>query len=269
MKLKRLTVAMIEEWQEDTEFLEKLCDSGKTYKQAVDLLEGRGTAFMRKNNWPFLPNTTIYSHTKSVATKFQLLKFAGILASIKQKHNHQRQMRKNLLGQMGLSSLESGGQFLEVNGIPIYKVAIRPRASQYPPHNHWVYEQEETGNQWRAHLAEGKMKDKRNRRCPLHFLDPQKLQLDIPAGESAIFVDSTTGKLVGLVLRNVSGGNPQVLEWATGVALEATEWQKSVRVSPLPPNIPPTPQATVFSGETRFHAQRPKDCELFWVESSL
>ena len=85
MKLKRLTVAMIEEWQNDTQILEKLCDSGKTYKQAVDFLEGRGTAFMRKSNWPLIPNATIYSHIRSVATEFQLLKCARILASIKQR----------------------------------------------------------------------------------------------------------------------------------------------------------------------------------------
>lgn len=258
MKPKRLTVAMIEEWQDDTEFLEKLRDFRTTYRQAVDFLEEWGTAYMQKKNWTF-PNEGMYQHITSVATQFQLLKFARILASIKQKHNYERQIRKNLLVEMGLHTPQSGSRFSEVNSIPIYKVAIQPRASQYPPHNHWVYEREETGNQWRMHLAVGKMKDKRNRRCPLHLLDPRKLQLDIPASESAIFVDSTTGKLVGLVLRNFSGGNAQVLEWATGVALEATEWQKSVRVSPPLPNIPLTSQATAFSGETRFHAKWLKD----------
>ena len=157
---------------------------------------------------------------------------------------------------MGLSPSVSSGRFFEVNSIPIYKVAIPLRASEYPPHNHWIYEQEETGNQWRTHMAEGKMKDKRNPRCPLHLLDSRKLQHDIPASISAIFVGSATGELVGLVLCNLSGGNAQVLEWATGIALDTTEWQKLVCVSPLPPNM--TSQATVFSGETFSHAKRPK-----------
>jgi len=150
---------MIEEWQDDAEFLEKLHDPGYTYNQAVALVVERGTIFMMKENWT-LPIEGMYSHIKSVATEFQLQKFAEVLAGLKQKHNHKRQMRKNLLRQMGLSRPESGGRFLEVSHIPIYKVAIQPRASQYPPHNHWIYEQEETGNPWRTHLVEGKMKDK-------------------------------------------------------------------------------------------------------------
>ncbi|PUU76537.1 hypothetical protein B9Z19DRAFT_990265 [Tuber borchii] len=173
----------------------------------------------------------MYAYVKSIATKCQLLKFVTVLADLTKKKNHQRQIRKNLLKELGLSSPATGDQFSAGNNIPIYEVAIQSQECQYPPHHHWIYEQEDIGNQWRSHLVDGKMKDKRNPRYPLHLLDPQKLQLDIPANESAIIIDSTTGVLVGLVLRNFSGGNREVLEWATGVALEATEWQKSVRVN--------------------------------------
>jgi len=229
---KQLATEMIKEWQDDTELLRKLLDPNSTYRQAVALIEQRGTASMVAKNWT-LPKEGMYAHVKSIAFEFQLLKFVEVLATIKRRFNHQRQKRKNLLREMGLSSPEPTGWFLEANRIPIYKVAVQSQENQYPPHNHWVYEQEEIGEQWRTHLLEGKMKDKRNHRYPLHLLDSQKLQLDIPANESAIFIDSATGKLVGLVVRNFSGGSTEVLQWATSVALEATEWQKSVRVSPL------------------------------------
>jgi len=184
-----------------------------------------------------LPREGMYTHVKSIAIEFNLLKFVEVLITLKQHFNHEPQTRRNLLRQMGLSSPEPVGWFLQANSIQIHKVTMQSQGSQYPPHHNWIYETEEIGEQWHAHLIEGKLKDKRNLRYPLHLLDPGKLQLDIPANESAIFVDSITGALVGLVLHEFSGGNAEVLEWATGVALEATEWQKSVRVS-LPPSPP-------------------------------
>ena len=229
---KKLTAAMIKEWQDDTELLRKLLVPDFPYREAVASTVRRGTAFMVAKNWT-LPKEGMYAHVQSIAFEFQLLKFVAVLEAIKQRYNHQRQKRKNLLRDMRLSSPEPTGWFLAANRIPIYEVTVQSREIQYPPHNHWVYEQEDIGEQWRTHLLEGKMKGVRNHHYPLHPLVSQKLKHDIPANESTIFIDSATGKLVGLVVRNFSGGNTEVLQWATTITLEATKWQKSVRLSPL------------------------------------
>ncbi|KAG0126489.1 hypothetical protein HOY82DRAFT_542595 [Tuber indicum] len=219
---------MNEEWQEDTNFLRKLLDSNTTYQDGVQLIEQQGISYMASKNW-VLPKEGMYSHIKAVAIEFQLSKFVEVFQELTRKHNYRRQMRKNLLRQMGLSSPETGLQFLKANNISIIEVSFQTIKNQYPPHHAWIYEKEEIGDQWKCHLEEGKMHDKRNSRYPLHFLDPKKLQQDILPNESAMFVDHETKKLVGLVLRNFSGSNAEVLKWATSVALEATEWQKSVR----------------------------------------
>jgi len=202
MERKKLRVQMIEEWQEDTAFLRKLLDPLATYQEAVTLIEKQGTTFMVGKDWT-LPREGMYSHVKSIAIEFNLLKFVEVLTTLKQHFNHER--TRNLLRQMGLSSSNPTGWFLQANRIPVHMVTMQSQESQYPPHHNWIYETEEIGEQWRAHLVEGKLKDKRNPRYPLHLLDPGKLQLDIPANESAIFVDSITGTLVGLVLHEFSG----------------------------------------------------------------
>jgi len=85
----------------------------------------------------------MYSHVKSIATEFNLLKFVVVLTTLKQHFHHQCQTRKNLLFQMGLSSAELTGSFLQENRILVYRVAIQLQEGQYPPHHKWIYETEE------------------------------------------------------------------------------------------------------------------------------
>ena len=111
--------------------------------------------------------------------------------------------------------------------IPVYYV---DRLSiPYPPDNHWVYETDDIGHQWRHDLEFGKQPDARISRKPLHKLDFSKLQYNLDVRSNAIFRDSQTGELVGLVYRNFIG-RQDILDWAGRVIDESISMKKSVRL---------------------------------------
>ena len=55
-----------------------------------------------------------------------------------------------------------------------------------------------------------------------------------------------TNELIGMVIRNFSGGNKALLEWINGIIEENTGVRRSVRVSFIP-NPSPTSALTVFT----------------------
>ena len=96
---------------------------------------------------------------------------------------------------------EQHGKILD--SIPVYY--IDRLLTPYPPLNTWIYETDIIGEQWRYQLEHGKQADIRQSRKPLAKLDFNNLQHNVNATSNAIFRDSQTKEIIGLVFRNFVG----------------------------------------------------------------
>lgn len=217
---------MLTHWMHDTEFLEKFEEIG--YSHSRNLICMQAIQYFESNGHQ-LPQEEIYGHIARVAHTNQMTKILAILDRIGQAKKKRRNMRESILRNSGLDMKSGGLDFFHSRGIPVYHLTFHDIKSQYPPHGHHIYESPEIGNEWRAELMEGKMTDKRQKRHPMHLLEPQKLQLDIPQDQDAVLIDKDTGRLIGYVIRNF-GSDTRLLTWAKEIALRATDWQVSVRV---------------------------------------
>ena len=93
---------------------------------------------------------------------------------------------------------EQHGKILD--SIPVYY--IDRLSTPYPPLNTWIHETDIIGEQWRHQIEYGKLADNRQSRKPLVKLDFGKLQHNVEITSNALFRDSKTNEIIGLVLRN-------------------------------------------------------------------
>lgn len=223
-----ITIDMLTSWEEDPEFLQKFKVEELGYDDSRKLLCSHAQDYYECNGYQ-LPREEIYGHIARIAHNNHFEKILTIISKIGQAKKRKRNMRETILRNSGLNTKSSGLDFFQSRGIPVYRVKYHDTNSQYPPHGHHIFESAAIGDEWRMELMEGKMADKRQKRHPMHLLETEKLQLDIPQDQSAVLVDEATGRLVGYVIRDF-GSDPQLLIWAEKIALRATEWQTSVRV---------------------------------------
>ena len=115
----------------------------------------------------------------------------------------------------------------ELTSIPVYYMDRLSTA--YPPLNTWIYETDIVGEQWRYQIEQGKLADNRQSRKPLVKLDTDKLKHNVASTSNAIFRDSQTNEIIGLVLRNFVRRD-DVRQWASAILDDSIKMKKSVRL---------------------------------------
>lgn len=113
----------------------------------------------------------------------------------------------------------------------IPKYIVSPLPVPYPPLGHHISESPEIHNNWEGHLATGHQPDTRKQRLPIVDLDPANLTIDIGPDESA-FLETKSGQLVGLVIRNFCGSKSAVA-YADAAAAAQLPNRRNVRASYL------------------------------------
>lgn len=98
----------------------------------------------------------------------------------------------------------------------------------YPPLGHWVYETDEIGQRWQAHLTSGPRPDKRKPYLPMVKVDEACLEHDIGINEGGAFFNEK-GKLVGIACRKFCP-NESVLAPLDDTIQEAVSTRRNARV---------------------------------------
>ncbi|KAF8836612.1 hypothetical protein BDN67DRAFT_983812 [Paxillus ammoniavirescens] len=140
-------------------------------------------------------------------------------------------------------------------------------AKPYPPEGFWWYESDVIRDAWYDHLSFGKQPDQQLKRHPLCPVDPGRLQLQIPAGESAIIRDAETEEVVMVVMQNFCE-DADVLSWVDGKVRKVVGHKRSVRdpgkipssigqKNLLTKKLPPSTASALDSDTTSV-------CALFW-----
>lgn len=112
------------------------------------------------------------------------------------------------------------------DALPRYDVS--PLPTPYPPLGEFISETEAIHRKWSRFFRRAKQADGRLPRRPVHRLDPSQIQLTVPADKSCTIYDSSTGELIGVVIRNFCP-DPDVVEWAEEILEQGVGWKKSVR----------------------------------------
>ena len=133
--------------------------------------------------------------------------------------------RTHFIDKIGLSQKDKGSKLVGIRTIWLHKLK-----EEYPPHGHDIYETEEAHEIWAKHREVTPYPDKRFTWKPFHKLDPAHLKHVVRSDQSAIIRDTKTGELIGLVLRNFTGHDPDLLKWVNGIIMENNVVRKSVRV---------------------------------------
>lgn len=113
--------------------------------------------------------------------------------------------------------------------IPIIRVKARSGKGLYPPPKTWVVESKTIQNLWKKHIRSAPLPDKRGKRHPIHMLQRHKLQYNLRADESAIFVDADSDEVVMVVMRGFCK-NTEVVSWINEVVLKNIEAERNIRV---------------------------------------
>lgn len=87
-----------------------------------------------------------------------------------------------------------------LEGISIFHVDRLPKGEEYPPRNHWIVYTKANENRWRKHFHNYRP-DRRLKEAPFHILNRKRLKWICKANESAIYIDSSTGLVVLVVIR--------------------------------------------------------------------
>lgn len=109
---------------------------------------------------------------------------------------------------------------------------VDPLPDFYPPVGKHVAETEDIRRKWAAYFERGRQPDGRLTRRPVHRLNPDHIQLVVPADESCEIYDKSTGELVGVVIRDFCPV-PEVVDWAEEILEQGVGWKRSVRASLL------------------------------------
>ena len=114
--------------------------------------------------------------------------------------------------------------------IPV--IVLKSLKHEYPPSGHDIYETSSTQQIWELYRQATPYPDHRDGRTwkPFHELNPGHLQHTVHEKESAIIWDFKTNEIVGLVIRNFSNGNEQLLEWISEIIVENNNVRRNVRV---------------------------------------
>jgi hypothetical protein len=110
--------------------------------------------------------------------------------------------------------------------IPMYDVDAL--AEPYPPVSWWVAESAAIAALWRDDIRYGKQADCRIPRKNLMLLDDSKLEHEVYANRSEIYVDK--GEIILIVLRDFCK-DPRVVQWVDNIIRECISVKKSIRVS--------------------------------------
>lgn len=143
-------------------------------------------------------------------------------------HQHRKFARRIHIDRASVNKRE---EFLQT----IPTISLPQLVNEYPPHHHDVCETKEIETIWTNYRNGRKHPDPREARAmdgtwaPTLILDETRLQKVVEEDESVIIHDSETGKVVGVVIRNVCG-DPGVLAWVTSVIQENVGWRRNVRV---------------------------------------
>ncbi|KAG6904037.1 hypothetical protein DXG01_013058, partial [Tephrocybe rancida] len=97
-------------------------------------------------------------------------------------------------------------------------LVVKPLDTPYPPKGEIISENSAIRGKWSQRFLCDKLPDKRNKRLPIHNLDPCRLVSDVGPDESICLRDES-GKIVGLVIRNFCR-NEASLAWADMAAAE-------------------------------------------------
>lgn len=142
--------------------------------------------------------------------------------------NRRKRLKRGLIYHLGLNlNPNERENFL----LSIETIEVQKLATHYPPKNHWVYESKLIHGLWFARTQLEKQPDKRLKRHPMHLLDTDKLQIDVPGGKSAIFIDAASGEIVAVVIRNWVPLYNGLVQWVDEIVVDDCKRKKSARVS--------------------------------------
>ena len=153
-----------------------------------------------------------------------------ICMTFKQKdklHNMYRHRCSHFALSVGMVPKAKG---LKLAAIPTIHLAKTKTA--YPPRGHDIYETAGARQIWEDFQARTLYPDRRGGKTwkPLHELDPNRLQHTVGVEESVIIRDTRTDEIIGVVIRDFSNNNQQLLDWINGIIEEGTGSRRSVRV---------------------------------------
>lgn len=147
-------------------------------------------------------------------------------------HKH---LRRFLLERLGLLP---GATSSLVDSLPTFKVhPLSDEEGVYPPYQCHISESSKITNLWHKKLCKDPLPDPRHGRRPIHALDPNRIALVVKPEESCKIVDATTGELIAIVLRGISGeeDDPReglsFLEWAVKAVDDGLTGRRNIRVS--------------------------------------
>jgi hypothetical protein len=192
-------------------------------------------AFLRSQQINHNPDE-LFSHFASFISSS--LASSGLKASVsypsittaftqfRENRDGKRAFKKKLVSDLNLGLTPEQHDAI-LASVPVYY--INRLSVIYPLLNTCIYETDIIGDQWQYQLEHGKLADVRQSRKPLAKLDFNKLQHNVNVTSNAIFRDSQTNEIVGLVLRNFVG-RKDVQQWASTVIDDSLRMKKSVRL---------------------------------------
>ncbi len=141
-----------------------------------------------------------------------------------------RKLHRFLVDRLGLCR-STGQSWLQ--SLPKYSLDRLSRP--YPPLGYCVSESPEIADKWEHFLLRDPQPDPRQPRRPIHSLDADALQLEVPGDESCVIVDADDGSTVAVVLRGIMQEGDQVqtelLSWAVETIQNGIAGRRSIRVS--------------------------------------
>ncbi|KAJ3737247.1 hypothetical protein DFJ43DRAFT_987971 [Lentinula guzmanii] len=101
-------------------------------------------------------------------------------------------------------------------------IEVEKQSEPYPEVGWYIAESGDIYKTWDNWLRERKMPDSRVKRRLCKKLDESKLQVNLPADKSAIFIDASTKKLVGYVFRDWCG-DAELVHQVNEIVVDAVE----------------------------------------------
>jgi hypothetical protein len=147
-------------------------------------------------------------------------------AQFRENRNKKRAFKNRLMTDLSLRLAPEQYDML-LAGISVYY--MDRLSTPYPPLNAWIYETDTIGEQWQYHMEQGKLADNRQSRKPLVKLDFDQLRHNVGVTSNAIFRDSKTNEIIGLVFRNFVG-REDMRQWASTIIDDSIRMKKSVRL---------------------------------------
>ncbi|TEB26005.1 hypothetical protein FA13DRAFT_1636803 [Coprinellus micaceus] len=154
-------------------------------------------------------------------------------------------IRAAAIHQRGIQNYRTGGRLL-IASVLLFKDPVRmdaftrtvatiwvfalPDGKEYPPKGHWIAEAVEEFTIWDRYFENEDRPDQREKRKPVHLVDPARLQLVIPAEVTCFLRDRETGEFVFANKRTLCS-NPAVLEWGASCVAEAVGTRRNIRLA--------------------------------------